>query len=90
MLYTWFLLTAILLFALLIARYYQYHSRIPTHFQLFIVPVVLFGFVAVRYANIRQVAGDPIADIASAVGGVFLSGLCLVLYRRMLHSTGDH
>jgi hypothetical protein len=86
MLYTWFMLTGLLFFLLLIARFYQKFSGTQTYFRLFMVPVVLFGVSAVRYASIGQVAGDPLADLTTAIAGLILLALSWVLYRHMLSS----
>jgi hypothetical protein len=83
MLYTWFPLTALLFFLLLIARFYQKFSGERTLFRLFIVPIMLFGVAVVRYASINQMAQDSLGDILMALAGITLTGLCLLLYRRM-------
>jgi hypothetical protein len=83
-LFLWFPLAALLSFLLLIARFYQKFSGERTYFRLFLVPVVLFGGAAVRYASIDQVIGDPLGDILQAVAGVVLIALCLKLYQLMI------
>jgi membrane-associated phospholipid phosphatase len=83
-LYSWFVLTAVLAFLILIARFYQKFSRVRMYFRLFFIPVLLFGAAAVRYANIDRVAHDPYADLLTASGGVLLALLCAYVYYRMM------
>jgi hypothetical protein len=83
MLYSWFALVGLLVFVLLIARFYQRFSGEPTYFLLFTLPIVLFGAATVRYASIDQVAGDGLADALFAVGGIILTVMCVFLYHRM-------
>lgn len=84
MLYIWFPLAALLFFLLLIARFYQKFSGVKTHFQYFLVPVVLFGAASVRYASVNLIAGDALADLMFALGGLILIALCITLYRVMI------
>ncbi len=79
-LYDWFLRVALIVFLLLIARFYQRFAGEKTHYRLFLVPVVLFGVQAVRQTNS---AHDAVGNLLAAVAGVFLLGLCVLLYRRM-------
>ncbi len=83
-LYTWFVLAAILAFLMLIARFYEKFSNARTYYRLFLMPILLFGAAAVRYASIDRVAHDPYADLLTASGGAFLALLCLYLYYRMM------
>jgi hypothetical protein len=83
MLYSWFVLAGILVFLLLIARFYQRFSSEQTYFQLFIVPIVLFGMSTVRYASINQVAGDALGDGLTILAGVSLVVQCVFLYHLM-------
>jgi hypothetical protein len=84
LLYTWFALTALLGFVLLIARFYQrsFHER--TGYRWFLLPAVLFGVGSVRYASLDQLVGDPLADTVIGIGGVTLIVLCIIVFRRML------
>lgn len=79
-LYVWFPLAILLVFLLLIARFYQKFASEPTYFRLFGVPIVLFGVATVRYSSIDQIGGDPLADILAASAGIILLVLCLLLY----------
>lgn len=87
-LYTWFPLAALLVFFLLIGRFYQKFSGEPTRFRLFAVPMILFGVAAVRYSSINAVSGDPLGDVLYAGAGGTLLALCLLLYRRMVYGRG--
>jgi uncharacterized membrane protein len=84
LLYTWFALTALIFFFLLIARFYQKFSSERTYFRAYIAPIVLFGIAAVRYASIDQVR-DPLADTIAGIGGICLIVLVSLLVRRMTH-----
>jgi hypothetical protein len=83
-LYLWFPLAALLFFLLLIARFYQKFSGERTYFRLFLLPVVIFGAAAVRYASIDRLMGDPVGDMLMAAAGIILTGLCVTLYRVMI------
>lgn len=69
---------------LLIARFYQNFSGERTFYALYLLPLVLFGVTAVRYASIDQVQGDILGDALSAVAGIMLTVLSLYLLRQMM------
>lgn len=81
--FAWFMLTVLLTFLLLIARFYQNVSGERTYFWIFSAPLVLFGMAAARYAFINQVSGDPLGDLLGFAGGVLLAGMCVYLYNVM-------
>lgn len=83
-LYTWFPLAGLIIFLLLIARFYQKFSGEPTHYRWFVLPVMLFGAAVVRYSSINQVTGDWLGDLAFAAGGLVLIGLSVALVARMI------
>jgi hypothetical protein len=83
MLYGWFTLAALLMFLLLIARFYQRFSGERTYFQWFQIPILLFGAATVRYTSIDQIAGDGLGDVLLVVGGAALGFLCIHLYTAM-------
>jgi hypothetical protein len=83
-LYTWFPLAALLLFLLLIARFYEKFSGIRTYFWLYTLPLAGLGVVAVRYAGIPVVFDDTLAALLSFISGVVLLFLSMHLYRVML------
>lgn len=84
LLYAWFPLAFILFIMLLIARFYQSFSGDRTYYRLYILPLVLLGAAAVRYASLSLLAGDLFADALLAVGGLVLLILCIYLYNRMI------
>lgn len=88
-LYMWFPLAALLVFMLLIARFYQKFSGERTYFEWFLVPLVCFGGWAVRYASIDQIAGNVLADFFLGMGGVFWLILSLRLYWLMIYRRQD-
>ncbi len=79
-LYGWFLLVGLLVFLMLIARFYQRFSGERTHFRLYLIPIVLFGVHAIRQTYFQP---DPIGDILAASAGIVLIGLVIFLYWRM-------
>ncbi|MGQ9910120.1 MAG: hypothetical protein ACUVS2_14930 [Candidatus Flexifilum sp.] len=85
LLYGWFVLSALLLFLLAIARFYQKFSGERTHFHWFIMPIVLYGIGAVRYASIDQIAHDVLADGVLGAAGAIVIFLSLRLYHLMTH-----
>jgi hypothetical protein len=84
LLYAWFPLAALIFFVLLIARFYQKFSGERTYFIVYIVPLVLFGAAAVRYASIDQITGDLLGDLLSGMAGIILISLSLLLIRLMM------
>lgn len=84
-LYSWFPLATLLLFLLLIARFYQKFSGQRMYYWFFSVPLVGFGVTAVRYASINTAIGDMLAAIGACIAGGSLLWLSLHLYRTMLH-----
>lgn len=82
-LYGWFLLAALILFLLLIARFYQRFSNERTHFRLFLVPVLLFGAGAIQQTSADTLGQGTLANLLIGAGGFILLILCLFLYRRM-------
>lgn len=84
MLYLWFPLAAVLVFLMLIGRFYEKFSGVRTYFRLFALPLVLSLVSAVRYASLQRVAGDLLADVALGTAGVVLMLLCLRLVQVMI------
>jgi hypothetical protein len=83
-LYTWFLLTALLVIMLLIGRFYEKFSGRTTSYRAYLLPILLFGFAAVRYSSVGRAYGDTLGDWASALGGLTLIALCVRLYWLMM------
>jgi hypothetical protein len=83
LLYVWFPLAVVIAILLLIARFYQRFSGDQTYYPLYLIPLVLFGAGAVRYASIDQIAGDGLGDLLMAAAGAMLIGLSALLYHQM-------
>jgi hypothetical protein len=88
-LYSWFPLAALLMFMLLIARFYEKFSGNRMYFKGFVIPLILFGMAIVRYASVDGIVGDAIADVALISAGITLVTLCIVVYWQMLRSKLD-
>ena len=82
-LYTWFPLAFVLVFLLLIARFYQKFSSTRTYYEWFALPILLFGAATMRYTSIDQIAHDGIGDALLGTGGIFMLVLSIFLYYRM-------
>lgn len=80
-LYSWFPLAALLIFLLLIARFYQKFSSETTYYRLYVVPVLFFGASTIRYASMNRLAGDMLGDLLMGAGGLTL----IVLSSYLLH-----
>jgi hypothetical protein len=80
MIYALFLLAFLLVFLLLIARFYQRFASERTYFQLFSIPMVLFGIGLIRYASLDRIAGDTLADVLIGAAGLMLTYLSVLLY----------
>ncbi len=85
-LYTWFPLAALLVFFLLIARFYQRFSTARTYYLLYIAAIIGFGALSIRQAGIDLAAQDRVAGVASLFSGVFLLVAVILLARLMLSS----
>ncbi len=83
-LYMWFPLAALLVFLLLIARFYQRFSAAQTYYSLYVVAVILFGGLAIRQAGVRLAEQDWLSGALSFTAGVFLTALVLLLAHLML------
>ncbi|MFW5708932.1 MAG: hypothetical protein ACOCX5_01805 [Chloroflexota bacterium] len=83
-LYMWFALAALLLFIVLIARFYEKFSDERTYYRLYGVPLVLFGAGVVRYASVDYILGDAFADLMFGLAGVILFLLSVRLYWLMI------
>jgi hypothetical protein len=83
LLYTWFPLAVGIALMLLVARFYQKFSGERTYYGLYILPIVLFGGAAVRYASLNQIAGDALGDVIIGLAGLILISLSMYLFRLM-------
>ncbi len=87
--FSWFPLAILILFALLIARFYEKFSNYQTYSRFFLIPLILFGISAVRYASLDTAVGDPISDILIGIGGFVLAFLAIRLYWLMMIKPKD-
>ena len=83
-LYSWFPLAALLLFLLLIARFYARFSDQRTYHWLYLVPMIGAGIVIVRSANMREPTQDIFIVVTSLMSGLILIVLVIRLARLML------
>jgi hypothetical protein len=83
-LYTWFPFAALLLFLLLIARFYQRFSGERTYYWLYVLVMALFGAMAVRHAGAGIVIADVFTDLIACFAGVLLLFLTIRLQTIML------
>lgn len=88
-LYMWFPLAALLVFLLLIARFYERFSNKQTFFPYYLMVLVLFGGWSVRYASADAVAGNMLGDLLLGGGGLLLMLLTLRLYWLMIWKQRD-
>jgi len=84
-LYTWFPLVALLFIYLLIARFYHRFSGVRTYFWLYLIPMVLYGGSAVRYASVEHLDGDLLGDGFFLAGSVVLLALSTWLFHNMMN-----
>lgn len=84
--YTWGIVCILLFFLFAIARFYEKRSGSRSFYLLFIIPIILFVGVTIRYLSLSSIviAGDLWADIMFFVGGIILIGLGLFLLNLML------
>lgn len=88
--YAWFPLAVLILFAFLIARFYEKFSNKRTYFRLYLIPVLLFAISAVRYASVDSTIGDPLGDILVGIAGFMLAILGIRLYWLMVINNKEH
>lgn len=87
----WLLVGGVVVFLLLIARFYEKKyaelyddsSRKRTFYQFYPIPLVLFLVAMVRSVQLGEVAGDVWSDLAFCVGGIILAALGDRLQRLM-------
>jgi hypothetical protein len=90
-LYPWVLITVLVVFLILIARFYEkkyaeLYRNTPgqqTYYSLFSIPLVLFLLAVGRYVLSRDFAGDVLADMALFGGGILLAALVYRLQHLM-------
>jgi hypothetical protein len=80
---SWAGVCVLLLLLYRIAHFYQVTSGQSSHYQLFLIPLVLLLLGGLRYAFIGDLAGDLLGDSLQLAGGVALFILGIVLVRMM-------
>jgi len=72
MTYSWVIIAILLFFFFLIARFYERKARQKSHYQLFLLPLVLFLLGILRYDFLfaGNFVGDLLGDTLFFVGGV--------------------
>ncbi|WP_119068068.1 hypothetical protein [Aggregatilinea lenta] len=80
---SWLLVAAFIFILSLIARFYEQMASQRTYYQLFAVPLVVFGAAALRTIVDGKVAGDGWLDLLLLVGGVCFAVLAHHTYRLM-------
>ena len=83
-LYSWFPLAALLLFLLLIARFYARFSNQRTYHWLYLVPIIGSGIVVVRSASGLTPTEDLFLVATSLISGLILIVLVIRLAQLML------
>ena len=92
-LYSWILAAILIFFLFLIGRFYEVKLSKRSHYQLFLIPLILFLVAAGWYAvfvhsesgtEVFGIAGVLGPDLLYLIGGLFLSVLCYSLYRTMM------
>jgi hypothetical protein len=82
--YTWGVITFLLLFLYLIARFYERKANQRSYYILFLIPMGLFLFGAIRYAFFAyDFVGDPIGDVAFFAAGTIMYLLSHFLFELM-------
>ena len=72
MTYSWVIIAILLLFLFLIARFYERKAHQKSHYQLFLLPLVLFLLGTLRYDFLftGNFVGDLLGDALFFAGGV--------------------
>jgi hypothetical protein len=83
--YNWGVVAVLLIFQLLIARFYEKKSGQRSYYAFFLISVLLFLVAAARYAFwVDDLAGDVWGDSLLFVGGGILVTLSALLFRLMM------
>ncbi len=77
MTYSWVIIAILLFFLFLIARFYEKKAQQRSHYQLFLLPLVLFLLATLRYNSLSagSFVGDLIGDALFFVGGIIAAVL---------------
>jgi hypothetical protein len=96
-LYSWIVVAALILFLFLIGRFYELKLGQRSHYQLFLIPLVLFSVATVWYVfGARDTSGAMLHDFVGVfwpdllylAGGLVLIALCYSLHRTMMGGKG--
>jgi len=70
--YSWVIIAILLFFLFLIARFYERKAHQRSHYQLFLLPLVLFLLGTLRYDSLsaHDFVGDLLGDSLFFAGGV--------------------
>ena len=79
----WSIVEVLLVILYAIARFYQATSGQVSHYRLFVIPMLLLGAGAVRYALLGDFVGDLLGDALFVAGSVLLVALSAWLVRLM-------
>jgi hypothetical protein len=87
MTYSWVIIAILLFFLFLIARFYERKAHQKSHYQLFLLPLILFLLGALRYNFLfsNNFVGDLLGDTLFFAGGVATS---ILGYRLLNLMTG--
>jgi ABC-type polysaccharide/polyol phosphate export permease len=84
-LYSWGIVTIIVLFFYFIARFYERHSKRKSFYQLFLIPPVLFLTGALRYSLAPDdVIVEPLGEILFFAGGFILAILGISILTNLM------
>lgn len=85
-LYSWIVAAILILFLLLIGRFYELKFGQMAHYRLMVVPLVCFLAAAVWYAFFAQgeFVGVVGPDLLLLAGGLSLIGLAYILFKTMM------
>ncbi len=84
-LYNGFAVTILLLFLLLIARFYQGFSGRRTFFRWYLVPMLLLIWIAIRTAGLPIATSDSTIEVLMGIAGITLFILLCILAYWMLY-----
>ncbi len=80
----WGTVVFLLVFLYAIARFYQITSGQLSRYQWFILPIMLLGAGALRYASLGDFTGDALGDLLMVAGSLSLMALTLGLLHLMM------
>ena len=80
----WGAVVFLLVFLYAIARFYQITSGQQSRYQWFILPIMLLGTGALRYAWLGDFTGDALGDLLMVTGSLSLMALTLGLLHLMM------